>query len=151
MVAIFVSPIIVGCSDDDDDPVVPVTVDSKLRGTWKMTGATIAPGLDTDGDGVVDLTDFYATFSACDKDDLIIFKTGYVVTFDEGALKCDPADPQESNGTWSLNSAKTVLTVIEGGDTTVLNIVSLTSTTFVGTMTQVDLPGQTMTMTLTKQ
>ena len=49
----------------------------------------------------------------CDKDDCATFKADKTVTFDEGATKCDPADEQTINGTWSLSADGKTLTITE--------------------------------------
>jgi Lipocalin-like domain len=50
---------------------------------------------------------------ACDKDDCLSFSDDGKTTFDEGATKCDPDDPQTSSGTWSLSDDKKTLTVVD--------------------------------------
>ncbi len=51
----------------------------------------------------------------CDKDDCTRFNADKTMTFDEGATKCDPADPQTSTGSWSLSADGSTLTVSDPG------------------------------------
>lgn len=41
-------------------------------------------------------------FDACDLDNRFTFSSGGVITLDEGATKCDPADPQTQTGAWNF-------------------------------------------------
>lgn len=50
---------------------------------------------------------------ACDNDDCLTFNSGGTLTFDEGAIKCDPTDPQTSSGSWTLSSDETTLTLVD--------------------------------------
>ena len=140
---------------DDDDPIVPQTVDQKLVGSWKVTAATINPAIDLDGDSIAETTDIYNSilFSVCDKDDLTIYSSDYTYKEDEGATKCDPSDPQISEtGTWGLNSTKTMVTHTHSGivDPPIV-IVSLTSTTLTASTTDASFPGYTISFTMAKQ
>lgn len=80
---------------------------------WKAVSLTVNPPLDIDGAPVSDL---FATFDDCIKDDLIKFNTDKTMIFDEGATKCDPASDQTSSGTWTFNSDETILTDDEDED-----------------------------------
>ncbi|MCB0527568.1 MAG: lipocalin family protein [Saprospiraceae bacterium] len=51
------------------------------------------------------------TIDDCDKDDCITFNEDKTLDFDEGAVKCDPSDPQTATGTWSLSADGTTLTL----------------------------------------
>ena len=42
------------------------------------------------------------SLSSCSKDDCTSFTSDGKFSFDEGATKCDPGDPQTSSGTFSL-------------------------------------------------
>jgi hypothetical protein len=51
----------------------------------------------------------------CEKDDKIRFKTNNTYEINEGATKCDPADPDSETGSWQLDSDNTIL-VLDGSD-----------------------------------
>lgn len=76
---------------------------------WKITAHTISPPIDYPGFGVI--SDFYALYYDCMKDDIWVFKPAGTYTMEEGATKCSPTDPTVWDmGTWSFNSDETVLT-----------------------------------------
>lgn len=51
----------------------------------------------------------------CTKDDCTKLNSDKTVSFDEGATKCDPSDPQTSTGTWSVSAdGKTLTLAIDG-------------------------------------
>lgn len=47
------------------------------------------------------------TLDECDKDDIATFHKDKTLHFDEGATKCDPTDPQETTGKWSISASTT--------------------------------------------
>jgi hypothetical protein len=53
-------------------------------GKWKITGYINNKGYDY----------FNTTMPACEKDNIITYSTGNVVTLDEGNIKCNSGDPQ---------------------------------------------------------
>ncbi len=72
------------------------------QSAWKLQTV----GIDNDKNGTVDLED---AVDACTKDDLTTFATNGTGVVDEGASKCDPADPQTTNFTWSFANNETEL------------------------------------------
>ena len=72
------------------------------QAAWKLQTV----GIDGDKNGTVDLED---AVDACTKDDLTTFATNGTGTVDEGASKCDPADPQSTSFTWSFANNETEL------------------------------------------
>jgi hypothetical protein len=119
------------------------TPKENLTGKWMMTAMTISPAQN----GV---TDMFSTQDACGKDDLTIFNADGTITNDEGVLKCSASDPQTSSGgTWVLSADGKTLTVTSTDKTTeIVTVVTLTSTSFVGTETMVQ-SGVTYTVTVT--
>ncbi|MEO8147023.1 MAG: lipocalin family protein [Bacteroidia bacterium] len=114
-----------GCKKDKES-----NTDKLTDKNWKMTALTVDPPLG----GI--LTDVYAQIQACTQDDLTIFKDDHSVNFDEGASKCDAADPQTTTGSWAYNSDETVVTVVDdGGFITSYTITSLSSSEMKGTFT----------------
>jgi hypothetical protein len=98
------------CKDDEDNPSRREILTGS---TWTVTARTSA--------GVAD------TLEACETDDRIKFNTNGTAVTDQGAVKCDPTDPQTSSGTWSLSSDEKVLTLSEDGISIALNITSISS------------------------
>ena len=127
-------------------------------GTWRLTAATVSPGLNVGGTVI---TDFFGQLESCEKDDLDVFTTASSNNYrnEEGATKCDPADPQiAATGTWVMSSdeKKLSITSTEAGETVAetdeITITSMTSTQMVGTFTE-NIGGinYTLTATWTKQ
>lgn len=97
---------VLACSDGKS-PTGPSASakESLLTGTkWKVTAHTISPGVDYADDGTL-VTDLFAVESQCSHDDITSFSADGKFVMEEGATKCDPADPQQEKGTWSLNAA----------------------------------------------
>ncbi|GEM_PF-969374 len=115
------------CSDDDEETL-------SLIGSWEVSAAVFNPPVDANGDSVLD-TDAYAMLFSqpCDQDNLFIFEDGGVSKNDEGAVKCDSLNPQQTVGTYTHSGS--IITIIEGTDTTVFNDAVITNTTLTGTVT----------------
>lgn len=101
------------CKDDEGDPPAedntPKTKTEMLTtGSWLMKSGTITPSITVDIFGTtVTLNNYWELLAAvngttdaepCLKDNLLIFNTDSTVVLDEGAIKCDPADPQTDDG-----------------------------------------------------
>lgn len=67
------------------------------------------------------------TIEACSKDDCSGFTSDGKTSFDEGATKCDPSDPQTSSGTYTLSEDGKILTVTQDGFTLPFTIEELTA------------------------
>lgn len=114
------------CKKEESDP----TPESMLTaGNWKMTAMVIDPPVTVQG---ISVSDIYAFLLPCVTDDLIKFESDGTVVEDEGATKCDPDDPQTtSDGTWTLSSDGTVLTITYPEGIEVATVKSLTSNTLI--------------------
>jgi hypothetical protein len=109
----------------DNNPPEPTKTELITNKNWKITAQS-----ESDNGGAA--TDSYTNISSCNKDDIFIFGTDGKFTWDEGATKCDPADPQTvETGTWAFTNeeGKIVLTFV--GDTDEFDIVELTSSRLV--------------------
>lgn len=131
------------CSKDDDktDDPTPVDYSANLTGKdWRVTGLLlVSPG------GTIDI---FATYEACEKDDLIEFLTSGLVTEKAGATKCDPTDPDTApGGAWALLNNGTQLRMIDG-DTSYATVKELTATNMQLEMTEDDM-GVTYTTKIT--
>ncbi|MBC6492714.1 hypothetical protein ACFSQD_17840 [Flavihumibacter stibioxidans] len=131
------------CNKDDDEPAKTKT-ELLTSGAWKMSAHTVNPAQDLDGDGQSDDSDVFATYDACDKDDLTSFSTNGSGIISEGATKCDPSDPASYPFTWQWSNNETVLSLL-GEDFT---LIELTSSTLKVSFSYSDA-GSTYTETLT--
>src|SRR5690242_10505237 len=119
---------IVSCDKDDnnDDPVT--AVDLLTAGTWEVD--TI--GFDSDKNGSLD-SPVPTGLKPCELDNTLTFKADSTQTgvFDEGALKCDPSDPQSVNFGWTLKNGDSVINFtgdLPGELKGDVNILTLTNT-----------------------
>lgn len=143
-----------GCSDKKDDPAPttpapePTKTELLTGKNWKLTAMTSDPAINW-GTGGAMVTDLYAQMSACDKDDISVFNVNNTYTDDEGATKCDPADPQTTSGTWVFNTTQTIIT-LDGTDS--YNIEALSSSSLkINQVYNDGTTNYTFTMTFTKQ
>ncbi len=137
--------------DDDNNNNNKTTTEYLTSGSWKITAMVLDPPLDL-GNGLV-ITDLYQSpmLPQCAKDDYFTLHTDGKVTFDEGPSKCDPGDPQTTEGTWTLSSDEKTLTLKEPGeDDVVVTITEVNDSVFKGTTTMdIELqPGAPMTLTI---
>lgn len=93
------------CKKDDEDPKPKTRTELLTAKSWRVTAATASVGATTQ--------DLYASTPACSKDDFTKFNANKTTTFDEGATRCDPSDPQTSAGAWDLTSGDTKLLIQE--------------------------------------
>ena len=131
IVALLLAVFAIASCDKDDDNDTPVTaVDLITSGTWSID--TI--GFDADKNGTID-SPVPGGFDACELDNTLTFnKDSATGVFDEGALKCDPADPQSIDFGYQLKNNDSVINFTGNlpgelkGD---VNILTLTNTQFV--------------------
>lgn len=95
-----------------------------IVGKWKQSSGVYSPAF-------MGETDYFSTYSSCQKDDIIEFKANNTFEFTEGASKCDPADPQ----------------IIDGGSYSV--DADLTSIVIFGQSTKIAVTSNTLTVTNT--
>lgn len=125
MLGVFALLSTIGCKDDDE--ATPDKTKLLTGGSWQMSTLTVDPAIDWFG---VPVTNVFSQLPTCAKDDLTIFKTDGTVTYDEGASKCEPTDPQTTSGTWMFNTTQTVLTITSDGDTESWDVSTLSDSSF---------------------
>jgi hypothetical protein len=112
-----------------DDATTPAPAPSKTdlltAKSWKVTDFKVS------GQSIYNSI----LFENCAKDDLTKFSATKAVTFDEGAIKCDPSSPQSRTGSWELNADQTKLKLTDptGDQSLEGTINTLTSTTLIVT------------------
>ena len=123
LIAAIAALTVYACKDKNKDQVVPSPKSSQsakqtllIGKAWKIKnfvfeGTDVTPELE---ECLMDNTMYY-------------FKNTTKGFYDEGATKCDPADPQKGDFTWKFenNETKIIVTTTDGNDT--LNILNLTS------------------------
>lgn len=100
------------------------------QSAWKYDTAAI----DGDNNGTAETSLPAGTLDPCETDNLIIFNANGNGTIDEGATKCDIADPQTLPFTWTFQDNETTLTfssVVFAGLTGDFKIITLNGTQLV--------------------
>ena len=112
-----------GCSKSSDNPPPPKTKTQLLtQASWKFDNAKVG-GLDVSG-----------LLQTCQKDNIIVFVAPNTGTLDEGAAKCNSADPQTVSFTWNFTNNEQTLhvsTVLFTGGSSDFTIVDLSETQLV--------------------
>jgi hypothetical protein len=106
----------IACNKSDDNstptnttPTTPQPTKSELltASVWKYQAWTVdPPEKDSLGN---DVSDIYSFKPACEKDDLLRFKTNGNMEFDQGATKCNPNADQIITNVWFFNKGETTL------------------------------------------
>lgn len=103
---LFLFPLLMlQCNKDND---TPKSTSELLIGTWSLTSEVYSPAINF---GAGPVTDYYPYYESCDRDNVIIFKANSEGEFNEGATKCDPADPQTVSFLWTLQNNNTTLNI----------------------------------------
>ena len=110
-----------GC-DKDEDPIPKTKTELITTSSWRFGAATVGGA------------DVSASLPTCQKDNIMTFSVGLTGVVDEGATKCNGADPQTNPFTWSFQSSETVLnisTILFTGGSNNFTIVALNETQLV--------------------
>jgi hypothetical protein len=106
---------VAGCKKDDPSPAEILTAGK----CWKMT---LLEGYDPANNIWVAVP-----IDDCDADNCFTFKADQSFSVEEGAIKCDPNDPQTATGTWSISDDGKKLSLSDSGISDVGTIVELVS------------------------
>ncbi|MEM9052168.1 MAG: hypothetical protein AAGC47_08975 [Bacteroidota bacterium] len=140
------------CNDDDDeeDPPAPTRSELLTAKNWSISELTVNPALAIGQNGNPE-TNLIPFTPACVLDDFENYNSGGTFTWEEGASKCDPNDPDIfASGNWLWNSDETKLIVQENdGSSIEFTIVSISSTEMVRERVEVDQAAQ-VTYTFTE-
>ena len=98
---------VVACDKKDD---LASRTELLTNGSWTLTAVVS----DDDGNGSYE-TDDYALFPACFKDNYYSFFANGSAEVNEGAMKCDPTDPQTESTNWQFTQNETHL-MIDGDE-----------------------------------
>jgi hypothetical protein len=97
------------------------------QSTWRYDHS----GLDLDNNGTIDSPVPAGMLQSCDTDNTISFNTGGTGVLDEGATKCNAANPQTVPFTWSFKNNESIINfsnVVFGGLTGDVKMISLNDT-----------------------
>jgi len=90
------------CNKKDDNNSNPNPPVATLTGTWKITAMTS----DKDVPAIISGTmtrDIWKEVPDCIKDNTETYQSDGSVVYDEGATKCDAADPQKKTGSYAYS------------------------------------------------
>ena len=132
----FLFFLFISCNKDDDPPTCTTTA-ATLTGTHKVIASTYKETPTSDE------TDEYALREACEKDDLIVLNSNNTYNATDAGIACAP--PNDDSGNWGLSGS--TLT-IDGDQVT---IKSFDCKTLVLVQSNLDSPGDLLTITLQKQ
>jgi hypothetical protein len=92
---------------------------------WRQSNGEMKTG----ASGTWSVDPSFSSMSACEKDDITLFKTGGSFEINEGASKCSPSDPQLIyTGVWAFQNNETEISIVGQG---VASIELLNETTLV--------------------
>lgn len=120
-----------GCKDDETTEVTPTKTKTQLlcAHNWITVGFKVEPPINAGG---VQISDLFAQFEDCEKDDLVKYNENNTGFSDEGPTKCFPTDPQTTSFNWAFSADEKSIT--ENNEDTYI-IEKLTETEFIVTQT----------------
>ena len=132
--------VIIACKKSSDNNNTTKTKTQLITSaTWKFDNAKVAGA------------DISAFLDACDKDNTVTFTSNGSGTADEGATKCDAADPQSVPFTWTFENNETTLQasapLFPGGNGT-FTIITLNDTQLVVSQ-DIDVSGSSQNAVIT--
>lgn len=126
-------------NDKDNTPAQKTKTELISTGTWKFSTATV-----NGANAAIFL-------QGCQKDNILTFTSTGTGTVDEGASKCNGADPQTSPFTWNFASNETILhvsAVFFTGGSNDFTIVEISETKLVGSQV-IEMNGNPATAVVT--
>jgi len=137
MLSILTLIILFSCKDKKDDKVCTTSVES-ISGSYKITSMSYKENVSAVA------TEVFSTWvEECDRDNVLTFNTnGSYHTADAGTT-CSPSS--DDDGTWSLSGN----TMVTDGDPAIIE--SYDCKTLVLSQTDIEIPGDKLKLTLTKQ
>ena len=96
-------PATLSCKKDKDEVSVKTKKELLTTGSWKLTSYTSTPAYDWYGNGVY-ATNILAALNPCEADGFDTYKTNGTVEINEGAIKCNPGDPQTFTASWQFTN-----------------------------------------------
>ncbi|WP_428655348.1 hypothetical protein [Runella sp.] len=105
--------ILLSCKEEAPTPDQTELLTNK---TWKWVGGSISPAYDIFGIGILIGDDYFSRSPPCWQDDHWIFTAANKFSHEEGATKCNIADPQiYTQGSWAFEPGETTIKITEEG------------------------------------
>jgi hypothetical protein len=109
---LFLAALALGsCKKNDNSPASPTKTDLLTAKNWRVSAVTHT----TIVNGQLVVTDAYAAYPACDRDDFYKFNLNNLVVRDQGSFKCDASASQTLAGPWSFSDDQTQLNYLPLG------------------------------------
>jgi len=133
LIVVFV---LVSCKKDkgNSDHIAKTKTELLTTGSWKRTALISNPAYDWYADGTF-ATDILSVMKPCEKDNFDTYKTNGIWELNEGATKCDPADPQTWSLSWAFADNETKL-IFGGTDEYTLDELTATTLKFRSTFVE---------------
>lgn len=146
------------CEKDDEDDnnsggasTAQTKSEMLIGNDWVLVSHTTTEEYDCDDDGTIDQELVPDCYEECDLDDIWDFAADSTFTWSESTIACDGVSGEiYDEGTWSLNSQGTELTMNDGQATYTIMIQSL-SATELKTVDTYTWQGETITEVMTYQ
>lgn len=136
--ALILSSLLVACKKDKPvEPDCSLSLNG-LAGKYKLTK------MQYKRNATAPEVDYLQFMDDCEKDDVVELKNNGTYTYTDGGTVCDPNG--NDNGTWSISG-----NIINGDGTVDGTVISYDCRTLVYYGTNIYLPGDKMTFTITKQ
>ncbi|WP_147320749.1 hypothetical protein [Hymenobacter lapidiphilus] len=120
LLALIAGSAFVGCSNDkkSEDPAPKSKSELLMAKTWTITAETETVGTTTKS--------VFENYAACELDNATQFLAGNSMSYDQGAIQCDPDEPRTIIGSWALSENDTKLGLVVYGFGTQAKIEELT-------------------------
>ncbi len=118
------------CLSCKEEAPAPTKMELLTGKTWKWVAGSISPAYDIFGIGVLVGEDYFSRAPQCWQDDLWVFSAENKFRHEEGATKCNVADPQVYiQGSWTFEpDGKAIKIAKDGSGESIWTINELTST-----------------------
>jgi hypothetical protein len=104
--------VLISCDKNEDPPAGPTKTELITSSTWKYESG----GGDQNGDGTIDFTfEQSGVVQPCRLDNTATFQANGTGITDEGATKCNAADPQTSPFDWNFLNNESEINVTGSG------------------------------------
>ncbi|NVO30889.1 lipocalin family protein [Hymenobacter lapidiphilus] len=109
LLALTAGSVFVGCSNDkkSEDPMPQSKSELLMAKTWTITAETETVGTTTKS--------VFEKYDACELDNTTQFLAGNSMSYDQGAIQCDPDEPRTITGSWALSENDTKLALVVYG------------------------------------
>ncbi|RDB07102.1 hypothetical protein [Runella aurantiaca] len=100
------------CFSCKEETPAPTKTELLTGKPWKWVGGAVTPAFDVFSNGNLNNGEYWSQAPKCWQDDIRVFTTAGKFTHEEGATKCNVADPQiYAQGTWQFDASEKVVKI----------------------------------------